>query len=532
MKLRIQNFRSLKNTGYIDIKPLTILVGKNSSGKSSFLRHFPMLKQSFQENTRTPLLLYGKYVDFGTTFKDIKPKFLKETDETFYSIGLSFSLYDLLLNMSRRGIVRIYSRRIIRELLKKNNDELGREDIKFEVFFIENKKQFIELDHFYLEFLNFKIKIFLKKGKVEKIVFNNEELKEFSGKFNYDDFGKLLPEFYIDEDKDFSNIFFNKLRIGRYLYHFLVNFLSDFAHSNTSLDNLESIIEDINLFNIKETLINSVENRKLNTLKEKFNNNISILNNLEKYYVMFFVFEILLPNLSYYIELLFKNVSYIAPLRATAERYYRIQSLAVNEVDPYGKNLPFFLGSLTETQLNRFQEWTEKNFNFKVDISRSEGHYSIKIIQENKDINLADMGFGYSQILPILVQIWYSSSGFEFKKYNIHEKIKEKIIVIEQPELHLHPEFQAKFAEALVKTIKFSKNLNLKIIVETHSDAFINRIGDCVLFEKISPDDVNVIIFDKKENGVTDIRTSFFDEEGYLKNWPVGFFTPKMTRCE
>ena len=528
MKIRIQNFRSLKDTNYIDIKPLTILVGKNSSGKSSFLRHFPMLKQSFQESTRTPLLLYGKYVDFGTSFKDIQPKFLKKTNENFYSVGFSFTLKDLLIQMLQKGFIRFYSRRILSKLLKTYKDKLDKENIIFEVYFQENNKQLIELNYFFIKFLNFHIKIFLKKGKVQKIIFNDEELERFSEKFNYDDLGKILPEFYT-EDKEFSTFFSSKVKAGKYFYFYWINYISKFSHSNTSLDSLEEIIKDIDLFNIKNSILESVNYKKLKFLQKNLTE--SNLENLEKYYVLFFVFEILLPSLSYYIESLFKNVSYIAPLRATAERYYRIQSLAINEVDPYGKNLPFFLGSLTETQKDKFQKWTEKNFNFKVDISRSEGHYSIKIIQDDKDINLADMGFGYSQILPILVQIWYSSSGFEFKRYNIRDKINEKIIVIEQPELHLHPEFQAKFAEVLVKTIHNSK-LNLKIIVETHSDAFINRIGDCILYEKIDPEDVNIIIFNKDEYGISKIRTSFFDKEGYLKNWPIGFFIPKLSRCE
>jgi AAA15 family ATPase/GTPase len=74
MKLRIKNFRSLADTKDIDIKPITILIGKNSSGKSSFLRTFPMLKQSTEERTKSPILLYGNYVDFGS-YKDIKPHF-------------------------------------------------------------------------------------------------------------------------------------------------------------------------------------------------------------------------------------------------------------------------------------------------------------------------------------------------------------------------------------------------------------------------------------------------------------------------
>ena len=63
--VRIEGLRSLTDTGFIDIKPLTILVGENSSGKSTFLRFFPLLKQSFEANTSGPILWTG-YVNFGT----------------------------------------------------------------------------------------------------------------------------------------------------------------------------------------------------------------------------------------------------------------------------------------------------------------------------------------------------------------------------------------------------------------------------------------------------------------------------------
>ena len=65
--VRIEGLRSLTDTGFINIKPLTILVGENSSGKSTFLRFFPLLKQSFEANTSGPILWSDpNLVDFGS----------------------------------------------------------------------------------------------------------------------------------------------------------------------------------------------------------------------------------------------------------------------------------------------------------------------------------------------------------------------------------------------------------------------------------------------------------------------------------
>ena len=63
--LRLKNFRSLVDTGRIELRPLTVLVGANSSGKSSFLRFFPLLRQTYEARSASPLLWYGRDVDFG-----------------------------------------------------------------------------------------------------------------------------------------------------------------------------------------------------------------------------------------------------------------------------------------------------------------------------------------------------------------------------------------------------------------------------------------------------------------------------------
>ena len=69
-KIRIKNLRSLIDTKEVEIKPLTILVGKNSTGKSTFLRFFPLMKQTLMTRKNEPILWYGKdYVDFGS-FKE------------------------------------------------------------------------------------------------------------------------------------------------------------------------------------------------------------------------------------------------------------------------------------------------------------------------------------------------------------------------------------------------------------------------------------------------------------------------------
>ena len=115
------------------------------------------------------------------------------------------------------------------------------------------------------------------------------------------------------------------------------------------------------------------------------------------------VIELLLA-INKYIEHFARYSSYIAPLRSTAERYYRLQNLAVDEVDSQGRNLAMFLSNLNNTERKHFSEWTENYFDFAAQVSEGGGHISIRMRESGsvEEFNLADMGFGFSQILPIL----------------------------------------------------------------------------------------------------------------------------------
>jgi predicted ATPase len=313
----------------------------------------------------------------------------------------------------------------------------------------------------------------------------------------------------------------------------LFTLISSKVRKGTSHDNINNILKRITILNFKEDFLLHVKNQKTNS--KIWNKKITDLNInsdfFKKLYEYNFLYNLenILQYTNNYFREIFHRVKYIAPVRATAERYYRIQDLAIDEVDPHGQNLPMFIGSLSDSMMKKFQNWTEENFGFKVKIKRIEGHYSIKIVyDDNFEVNISDMGFGYSQILPIITQLWYSS---EQRDRILHPRLRDIpiIFVIEQPELHLHPEFQAKFADVIVKIINSieKRRIAIKLIIETHSQTIINRLGLNISKKRIDKDKINIVIFNKlNENEPTKVSTANFDNDGLLENWPIGFFKP------
>ena len=233
----------------------------------------------------------------------------------------------------------------------------------------------------------------------------------------------------------------------------------------------------------------------------------------------------LLEFASSYLAFFAKRIKYIGPVRATAKRYYRHENLVLGEVDAQGKNLAMFLNNLQESERKSFSEWTKTNFKFSVETSPVGDHISLKIKEEcnPSEVNLTDTGFGFSQLLPILTQIWHSIySESEARK-------KLLILAIEQPELHLHPKLQGFLVDAIIRSIEIAndRDLELKFILETHSSIFINRFGHYIAEKKLDRSTVNVVLFENSKTvDSASVTATSYDDKGFLERWPIGFLEP------
>ncbi|MGL6314783.1 AAA family ATPase [Vibrio sp. WXL103] len=520
--LRVRNFRSFSNSdanAFVDIKPLTVLLGKNSSGKSSFLRAFPLLRQSVEKETTGPVLWFGSYVDFGA-FSEVKNNDI-EDDEIYFDFKLKLNFNDL----SR------YSYSYRRSLLNSPGID-GNIDLDVSISVAEMDKKTVAR--------SVKVGTY---GEVFEFYFNKNDKGTFrvgSSETNISHISnnQFIPmvgrtfqrKVHLPDGKETTMRSFDEDYLGDYLFKNSINELREFFHRNTSNNKIEEGLRKIGLCN-KEALYS--------LLPYIYSDNKVFIRNLEvrkKEIVDLFHISLIRYNINSLLECVnrelssvFENVRYIAPLRATAERYYRHQDLQVNEIDHEGSNLAMLLRSLPESQQREFSKWTKDNFGFTIRVEELGLHYALKIqnMYDSHEYNINDMGFGFSQILPIVASIWFETTIYRHGKYR-YRRNRQLIFTIEQPELHLHPEYQARLAKLFAKVVSVNKKNGNKvcIIFETHSKTMIDALGECIEDGEISEDSINIVVFDKGENNkFTNITFSQFDGGGDLVNWPVGFFS-------
>lgn len=499
-KIRVENLRSLKDTGEIAIKKMNILVGNNSSGKSTFLRIFPLLKQTFNKKINGPILWCGDdddYVDFGSfgealnyTAKDECIRFMFELNFDLTNYLYEFKHFEKLSGAEKVKV----------EFSIKSSQNLAYEYISvfryvFREYDIEvnysEKNEIIDLS------INGNTVNLEKKDDQHFLYLFGQELFDISlYAVRRNAIANLRRIFDISEDEGMK-------QLEEYLSYV---YFSKITKEDNRLRSRKEIHE---------------KTEKLCTLKSE--------NEMIQWVLLYFLISHFWV-ISSYLRSYFKKVYYIAPVRATAERYYRLRNFAVEEVDCRGENLPIFLNSLSGESFLQFQKWTKENLGFEIIKTTSEGHVSLKIKRtgQGKAVNLSDTGFGYSQILPIVTQIWYIAKKIEEENEAEIRLVKFDIpttIVIEQPELHLHPSLQAKLIDIMAKV---ARQGNVNFIIETHSETMINRIGHVIARGELKKNEVGITIFEKKlEEDNTVVRQGGYDDEGYLENWPIGFFEPE-----
>jgi predicted ATPase len=220
------------------------------------------------------------------------------------------------------------------------------------------------------------------------------------------------------------------------------------------------------------------------------------------------------------------RIFYLGPLREFPKREYAWTRSRPSDVGQRGERV--IEAILAATERGERQNFTPKakrrpfqeiialrlqemglvdSFSVK-EIFPGSGLYQAKVSVRSgaPEVLLTDVGFGVSQVLPVITLLHYVDSG--------------STVILEQPEIHLHPSAQAGLADAIVNV---AKHREVQIVVESHSEHFLLRMQRRIAEEEIEADDVKLYFCDQIK-GVSKLVKLGIDTYGNIENWPDNFF--------
>ncbi|MDM1391318.1 DUF3696 domain-containing protein [Myroides marinus] len=474
-KILFENFKIFEKQEEFEIKPLTFLIGPNSSGKSSIFKAFLLLKSNVQNDLQ--LLDFSNTKHNLGSFKNTINKYSESQNMRFMfeaSVNNStpFS-YHRLSVASKRSI----SNLLVEQLNKQETD------IKLSITYSKNEES----------------------GEVKEIEVKNS---------NDESFLKLiLGDEYRNNKLIFRHDLVSKNPVLNYVF-------------------IESVIR--NAYNFKS--LNKDDNErytyKMDILSEN-NNPISVFSELySKFINRYISFTTKRDDISKYMcgqplrrilkdfSSLIDNTEYIEAVRANTKRLYTndSQGTSFNELI-----LEFRSRKISTTGVMFINKWLNKfEIADSIEISDVEGvANTVYLNKDGEKIALADLGYGITQFLPILLKLALEQpiDNSEDKKYNYIKKI----ILLEEPETNLHPKLQSLLGDFLVDAIN---TFEIKFIIETHSEYIIRKLQVLTATKNIKTDDSLIYYFNSPYKGIENqIIKINIDNLGNLDNqFGQGFF--------
>ena len=220
----------------------------------------------------------------------------------------------------------------------------------------------------------------------------------------------------------------------------------------------------------------------------------------------------------------FMSVFSTSPVRSRPKRTYD-PTREFN--DPEGSDVPMYLMRIEATEKKDWEALKTQLVEFgrnsglfeNIDVKnlgRSLGApFQLQVKVRGPKANINDVGYGVSQILPILVQILNPS----ISKNDQRDPTQSFFSLLQQPEIHLHPKAQAELSSLLVK---LANRGNQSFIVETHSDYMIDRARVDIMRGNIRPEDVSLIYFEPKGR-VVKVHNISFDKMANLIGAPTNY---------
>lgn len=229
-------------------------------------------------------------------------------------------------------------------------------------------------------------------------------------------------------------------------------------------------------------------------------------------------------------ENLFRSLYYLGPLRTKPNRIYSWPGNTPDGVGDGGENtIPAILAARNRTinlgakkrgksiqtliaeslkRMGLIEEFTVD------DLSKHGREYEVKVRTRGarEFVNLPDVGFGVSQVLPVLAACFCAQPG--------------SILIMEQPEIHLHPSAQAVLADVMIDVLRSRENgadRDIQLLIETHSEHFLRRLQRRMAEGVVTPDDASVY-FVKTDCYPVKLESLELDLFGNASNWPTDFF--------
>lgn len=458
-KVHMTDFRCFKDETNIDIAPLTILCGKNSIGKTSILKNILTIKQTADSRDWFPFLkLRGPLVDNGS-FSDTINSAKNPLNDTFI-VGNSFDIDKFdnsqLIPEPRQDYSTFKN---LLSFFKDSKDEISKYTIKILLSVKKQAEKYNDIENF---------RAYIGDNHINRFEYQIDTLSTKK---------ELIRNTKIIYDRELSLLKWENL-----------------GNNNE--------IESEGSYNC----ICAFEGLRII--------NITIDNDDEVYPI-----KQLIISLTQIIYSQYQGIHYIGPLRVNPQRIgaikgdfssvgisgeYTSEILAKMKDQKIANNFNFSdqkaRDVLYKTVLNHWCDLLEVP---KIGMTGKDGSIAIKIGNQS----IKDVGFGISQILPIIAECVFM--------------YRNETLLIEQPEVHLHPQMELNLADFFIETVKLERNL----IIETHSDHIVNRIMRKMMEDESLKDFIKIYFIDKNIEGQTICSPITIDRyKGPLCNFD-GFFT-------
>ena len=583
-ELQLANFKAFGEKVRIPIRPLTLIFGANSSGKSSIFQALLLLKQTLEEaqSSETLLLFKGNSVDLGT-YRDIVHR--HDVDLNF-EVGVQFDqkifkdadmekdVYGEEWLRASRPIMRVKGPGSLpnaREILNdadalsagmtikffKNsgksevNVHIGNESLPL-ISYDDGSpfKMHMNFDsrfwHPWWGLMKHTIKGTLLK-MAHSVDVNGEEIYRSDGTGKYKtrtELERLLDNYeWKDVTRDLERM--KKLRFASY---YPSQFRTVKSVENAKLyipavmfnrgpptleDRGPSTLEDSPLnWNIRTRADYSRPpgSESISAIADSWNVGEELGRSINQF----------TSDVGSLFHRSLKESVYLGPLRSQPERHYLFRGDTAEHVEQAGENLADLLFKMSQDRQGHLQNERLDKINddlkllgikYELRLSRLQNEnktpsniFSLVLVdRQGIEANVRDVGFGISQVLPIVVQ----------------SRLSEKqMLLIEQPEIHLHPAHQAELGDLFIRSALGEQRNTF--LLETHSEHLILRIFRRIRettekgkpsdpdIPSIHPEDVSVLYVQPSKNGARVIEIPVTEDGDFARNWPGGFFSERV----